>query len=84
MDTTRKKRGKPFAIGNRSGKGRPVGSRNKVTLALEQLLAGDGKKILRKVDPGGFERRADVHAFVRGTIVAPPPGAVAATGAARD
>jgi len=40
--------GKPFQPGNRFGKGRPVGSRNKATLALEALLDGDGEAITRK------------------------------------
>src|SRR5215831_17998620 len=40
--------GKPFQPGNRFGKGRPVGSRNKSTLALEALLDGDGEAITRK------------------------------------
>src|SRR5262245_3660332 len=40
--------GKPFQHGNRFGKGRPVGSRNKSTLALQALLDGDGEAITRK------------------------------------
>jgi len=40
--------GKPFQPGNRFGKGRPAGSRNKATLALEALLDGDGETITRK------------------------------------
>src|ERR1035438_3799226 len=43
------KRGKPFAPGNRSGKGRPTGSRNKVTLACEDLLEGEAGAITHKV-----------------------------------
>jgi hypothetical protein len=41
--TTR--RGKPFARGN---PGRPAGSKNKATLALESLLAGEGEALTRK------------------------------------
>jgi len=42
------KRGRPFGPGNRIGKGRPAGSRNKVTLASEELLEGEGETITRK------------------------------------
>src|SRR5215469_12198031 len=41
-------RGKPFQPGNRYGKGRPPGSRNQATLALQELLDGEGESILRK------------------------------------
>jgi hypothetical protein len=37
-----------FQSGNRFGKGRPTGSRNTATLALEALLDGDGEAITRK------------------------------------
>jgi hypothetical protein len=40
--------GKPFQSGNRFGKGRPTGSRNTATLALEALLDGEGEAITRK------------------------------------
>lgn len=42
-------RGKPFQPGNRFGQGRPAGSRNKATLALDQPLEGESAAILRKV-----------------------------------
>jgi hypothetical protein len=38
-------RGRPFQPGNA---GRPKGSRNKTTLALEALLDGDGEALIRK------------------------------------
>jgi hypothetical protein len=41
--------GKPFLPGNKHGKGRPVGSRNKATIALQDLLDGEGASITRKV-----------------------------------
>lgn len=48
-DTSRKNatttRGKPFQAGNA---GRPKGTRNKATLALEALLDGEGEAITRK------------------------------------
>jgi len=38
-----------FAPGNPGGPGRPAGSRNRATLALDQLADGDAEKILAKV-----------------------------------
>src|ERR1039457_6264321 len=50
------KRGKPFALGNRSGKGRPVGSRNKAKLLLEAMMEGGavavGQKFMELVQNG--------------------------------
>ncbi len=40
--------GKPFRLGNRHGKGRPAGSRNTATIALQGLLDGEGAAITRK------------------------------------
>jgi hypothetical protein len=40
--------GTPFQPGNRYGKGRPAGSRNKATIALESLLDGEGEAMMRK------------------------------------
>ena len=40
--------GKPFRPGNHFGKGRPAGSRNTATLALQTLLDGEGEAIMRK------------------------------------
>jgi hypothetical protein len=41
--------GRPFQAGNKHGKGRPAGSRNKATIALEVLLDGEGDAIMHKV-----------------------------------
>jgi hypothetical protein len=50
------KRGKPFPLGNRSGKGRPVGSRNKATLLLKEMMEGEapavGRKLIELVQKG--------------------------------
>jgi hypothetical protein len=43
------RRGKPFEPGNRFGKGRPAGSRNIATLAIDQLLEGESEAVMRKV-----------------------------------
>ena len=40
-------RGRPFETGNKHGKGRPAGSRNKATLVLEALIDGEGESIVR-------------------------------------
>jgi hypothetical protein len=40
--------GRPFRVGNQHGKGRPAGSRNKATIAMEALLDGEGDAIVRK------------------------------------
>jgi hypothetical protein len=37
-----------FQPGNQSGKGRPTGSRNSATIALQALLDGEGEAITRK------------------------------------
>ena len=42
-------RGRPFETGNPGGPGRPVGSRNKATLALDQIADDAGKAILEKM-----------------------------------
>ena len=45
-NNAKKTRGRPFRIGN---PGRPVGSRNRATLAAERLLAGESEALTRKV-----------------------------------
>jgi len=49
-DTAKKQRGRPFEPG-KSGNpnGRPKGSRNKTTLAIEALLEGESEAITRKL-----------------------------------
>ena len=42
-------RGKPFEPGNKYGKGRPRGSRNKKSWVLQKLLLDEGEEILSKV-----------------------------------
>ena len=44
-----KPRGRPFQPGNKHGKGRPEGSRNKATLALEALINGEGEAIVQTI-----------------------------------
>ena len=40
--------GKPFQHGNTLGRGRPQGSRNKATIALQEMLDGHGESITRR------------------------------------
>src|SRR5258708_10363080 len=42
-------RGRPFEAGNKLGKGRPKGSRNKATLALQEMLEDSGMGILARL-----------------------------------
>lgn len=41
-------RGRPFAPGNKLGRGRPGGSRNKTTLALQGMLGQHGEALMKK------------------------------------
>src|SRR6059058_4890853 len=41
-------RGRPFETGNKFGRGRPRGSRNKATLAAQALLDGHSEALIRK------------------------------------
>ena len=43
-----KTRGRPFPRGNKYGRGRPAGSRNRATIALQSLLDGEAEQITRK------------------------------------
>src|SRR5260370_2027040 len=43
-----KPRGRPFQPGNSAGKGRPMGSRNKLTMAAKRLLEEHSESIVRK------------------------------------
>ena len=48
-NTAKEQRGKPFEPGNSGNpNGRPRGSRNKVTLAIEKLLDGEAEALTRK------------------------------------
>jgi hypothetical protein len=43
------KRGRPFELGNHSGKGRPPGSGNKSNLALDEMVDGKREILTRKM-----------------------------------
>ena len=48
-------RGRPFEVGNKFGRGRPRGSRNKTTLAAKELLESYAEPIMRKVLHGALQ-----------------------------
>ena len=48
-------RGRPFQLGNMYGKGRPKGSRNKLTLAAQRLLEEHCESIVRKCVIGALQ-----------------------------
>lgn len=57
------RRGRPFEPGNRAGRGRKAGSRNKASLLLDQIADKEAEDILRKVidaAKGGDTRSAEV------------------------
>src|SRR6202171_5505662 len=43
-----KPRGRPFEPGNKAGRGRPPGSRNKFTAAAKELFGENGADVIRK------------------------------------
>ncbi len=48
-DTAKQQRGKPFKEGESGNPaGRPKGSRNRTTIAMQSLLEGEGEKLTRK------------------------------------
>jgi len=47
-ETPRKPRGRPFQPGNKYGRGRPPGSKNKTTSAVEQLLLDNEEALMRR------------------------------------
>jgi uncharacterized protein DUF5681 len=56
-----KKTGHRFKRGNKHGRGRPEGSRNRATIALQELLDGEGEAITRKAVE--MAKRGDIAAL---------------------
>jgi hypothetical protein len=50
-------RGRPFQPGNSFGRGRPAGSRNKATIALQAMLEQHGEHILKKPSSWPYKGR---------------------------
>jgi hypothetical protein len=55
------KRGRPFEPGNKFGRGRPRGSRNKRTLIALQLLDEHAESIVRKALVKALQEQGDSH-----------------------
>ena len=84
-----KTRGKPFQTGNTFGKGRPAGSRNKATLALEALIEGQGEDVVNTIiasakDGDMSAARALLDRLVPTRKSAPAPIALSPAASASD
>ena len=84
-----KTRGKPFQPGNTFGKGRPAGSRNKATLALEALIEGQGEDVVNTIiasakDGDMSAARALLDRLVPKRKSAPAPIALSPAASASD
>ena len=63
------KRGRPFEAGNKLGRGRPRGSRNKKTLLAQHLLDEHGESIVRKALVKGLEGDAQMLQALLGYLL---------------
>src|SRR2546425_12528939 len=70
------KRGRPFEPGNKLGRGRPPGSRNKKTLIIQEILAKEDRRLREKIKAGrrrveeARPARSDVYPAARGRAAA--------------
>src|SRR2546425_12787757 len=71
------KRGRPFEPGNKLGRGRPPGSRNKKTLIIQEILAKEDRRLREKIKAG--RRRGEEARRCRGELDPPPSGPLAET-----
>jgi len=72
-ETTQKQRGRPFEPGQSGNpKGRPKGSRNRVTLAVEALIHGQGEALGAKAVEKGLEGDSSMLRALLRTLVPPP------------
>ena len=69
------KRGRPFEPGNKLGRGRPPGSRNKKTLIIQEILAKEDRRLREKIKAG--RRRVEEARRARGELAPPPSGPLA-------
>jgi hypothetical protein len=69
--TVRRPRGRPFKPGN---PGRPPGSKNKVTRALEQMAEGQAEQILQKVNEQALAGDVPSQKIVLDRVYPPPKG----------
>ena len=66
-------RGRPFKPGN---PGRPVGSKNKITHLLEQLVEGEGQKLAQKMLEVAMDGNPRCLEFFMGRLMPPRRGRV--------
>ncbi len=62
-----------FKLGNKFGKGRPQGSRNKVTEATINLIKGEGQALSRKAIDSALNGNTQMLQFCLARILPPPP-----------
>jgi hypothetical protein len=77
------KRGRPFEPGNQFGRGRPLGSRNKKTLAVQHLLEEHSESVLRKALVRALEGDSPMLQTLLSYILARPKDAPLKTGKLR-
>ena len=66
------KRGRPFEPGNKLGRGRPKGSRNKRTLSIHGLLDEHAEAIIRQSIVTAFKGDVSMQRALLGYVVARP------------
>ena len=66
-----RKPGHRFEKGNKHGKGRPEGSRNKATIALQSLLDAEGEKITRRAIEMALEGDVTAMRLVMERLIPP-------------
>jgi hypothetical protein len=77
------KRGRPFEPGNQFGRGRPLGGRNKKTLAVQQLLEEHSGSVLRKALVMALEGDSPMLQTLLSYILARPKDSPLKTGKLR-
>ena len=77
------KRGRPFAVGNKLGQGRPRGSRNKRSLAVQELLNGHTESLVRKALVMALQGDAGILRTLLGCVLPRCKGWPVHTGALR-
>jgi hypothetical protein len=74
------KRGRPFEPGNKFGRGRPRGSRNKRTLLMEELLSQHSDPLLRKALKLALQGNVQMLRLLLDRILARPKDVAVRTG----
>src|SRR5205809_324860 len=77
------KHGKPFEPGNKFGRGRPPGSRNKRALKIQELLDENARPLLEKALAMALEGDSQILRSLMGYILPQPKDPPVRTGALR-